>query len=285
MKLLKLCMFVMAAAVCSASAFAAQAMSSFTMQKYRDFTECRVQASKTIDYNAIIESYVKFEEEVLEQLSDHAIDLEQEKLFWESSVRLAKFEYIFNIKTDIKQERLSMKDQMERNENYISAHKKKDGVNPLFYMITADTTSCYMSFSVASAMFHGMRVKALYESAASAGTDMWAANLGLAQWMFYAPGFLGGGNKKAEKYFLAAIEASQTDAEKFYTCIYYAQFLFECGRKEECSAYMEKAAVLYPGSNYVAQIKKLNSSGTGLFTYNRKHSGVDKNTDPNAKDL
>ncbi|MBO4760033.1 MAG: hypothetical protein J5505_08245 [Spirochaetaceae bacterium] len=285
MKILKLCIFAMLAAVCSASAFAAQTMSSFTMQKYRDFTECRVQASKTIDCNAIIESFSKFEEEVLAGLPDQAVDLEQEKLFWESCVRLAKFEYIFNIKSDIKQERLLMKDQMERNENYISAHKKTDGVNPLFYMITADTTSCYMSFSVASAMFHGMRVKTLYETAASGGADMWAANLGLAQWMFYAPGFLGGGNKKAEKHFLAAIEASQTDAEKFYTYIYYAQFLFESGRKEECSAFMQKADTLYPSTNYIAQIKKLNNCGTGLFTYNRNHSGVDQNTDPDAKDL
>ena len=285
MKIIKQCVLLMVAAVCSGFAFAAQAMSSFTMQKYRDFTECRAQASKTIDSNAIIESYSKFEEEVLAGLQDQAVDLEQEKLFWESCVRLAKFEYIFNIKTDIKQERLLMKDQMERNENYISAHKKTDDVNPLFYMITADTTSCYMSFSVASAMFHGMRVKTLYENAASGGTDMWAANLGLAQWMFYAPAVLGGGNKKAEKHFLAAIEASQTDAEKFYTYTYYAQFLFEIGKEDECSAYMEKAAALYPGSNYIAQIKKLNNSGTGLFTYNRTHSGVDKNTDPNAKDL
>ena len=285
MKIIKLCVLLMVAAVCSGSAFAAQTMSSFSLQKYRDFTECRAQASKITDYNAIIESYSKFEEEVLAGLPDQAVDLDQEKLFWESCVRLAKFEYIFNIKTDIKQERLLMKDQMERNENYISAHKKTDGVAPLFYMITADATSCYMSFSVASAMFHGMRVKTLYENAASGGTDMWAANLGLAQWMFYAPGVLGGGNKKAEKHFLAAIEASQTDAEKFYTYTYYAQFLFEIGKEDECSAYMEKAAALYPGSNYIAQIKKLNNSGTGLFTYNRTHSGVDKNTDPEAKDL
>ena len=275
----------MAAFVCSASSFASKAMSSFTMQKYRDFTECRAQASKTTDYNAILESYSKFEKEVLAQLPAQATDLEQEKLFWESCVHLAKFEYIFNIKTDIKQERLSLKDQMERNEKYISAHRKKDGVAPLFYMITADTTSCYMSFSVASAMFHGMRVKTLYENSVSEGTNMWAANLGLAQWMFYAPGLLGGGNKKAEKYFLSAIKASQTNAEKFYTYTYYAQFLFESGKKDECSAYMEKASALYPGSNYIARIKKLNNSGMGLFTYNREHSGVDENTDPNAKDL
>jgi len=285
MKLLKTGLLIMATFALPLSSFAAKTMSAFTMQKYRDFTECRAQASKSTDYNAIIKSYSKFEEEVQAQLPSKAIDLEQEKLFWESCVHLAKFEYIFNITTDIKQERLSLKNQMERNEKYISAHKKKDGVAPLFYMITGDTTSCYMSFSVASAMFHGMRVKTLYETAADEGTNMWAANLGLAQWMFYAPGILGGGMKKAEKHFLQAIKASQTNAEKFYTYAYYAQFLFERGKKEDSSVYMEKAAALVPESNYIAWIKKLNAKGVGLFTYNREHSGVDKNTDPNAKDL
>ncbi|MBP5747819.1 MAG: hypothetical protein J6W63_05575 [Treponema sp.] len=285
MKVVKPCILIIAAFVCSVSSFATKAMSSFTMQKYRDFTECRAQASKSTDYNAIIESYGKFEKEVLAQLPAQATDLEQEKLFWESCVRLAKFEYIFNIKADIKQERLALKSQMERNEKYISAHRKKDGVAPLFYMITGDTTSCYMSFSVASAMFHGMRVKTLYENAVEGGTNMWAANLGLGQWMFYAPGLLGGSMKKAEKHFLAAVKASATDAEKFYTYTYYAQFLFETGKKSECSAYMDKANALVPGSNYLARIKKLNEKGTGLFTYNREHSGVDSNTDPDAKDL
>ncbi|MBR0123890.1 MAG: hypothetical protein IJM03_00920 [Treponema sp.] len=285
MKVVKPCILIMAAFVCSVSSFAAKAMSSFTMQKYQDFTECRAQASKSTDYNAIIESYGKFEKEVLAQLPAQATDLEQEKLFWESCVRLAKFEYIFNIKADIKQERLALKSQMERNEKYISAHRKKDGVAPLFYMITGDTTSCYMSFSVASAMFHGMRVRTLYETSAESSANMWAANLGLGQWMFYAPGILGGSMKKAEKHFLAAIKASVTDAEKFYTYTYYAQFLFERGKKDDALAYMQKADSLYPGSNYIARIKKLNANGTGLFTYNREHSGVDSNTDPDAKDL
>ncbi len=285
MKRLKNCFLIVFAFACQVSTFAAKSMSSYTMQKYQDFTECRVQASKSSDYKAILKKYSDFEEEVQAQLPSRAIDLEQEKLFWESCVHLAKFEYVFNVSSDIKQERLLMKDQMNRNEKYISAHKKKDGVAPLFYMITADTTSCYMSFSVASSMFHGMRVKKLYQTAVEEGTNMWAANLGLAQWMYYAPGIFGGGVKKAEKYFLDAIKASQTDYEKFYTYSYYAQFLFESGKKEECSGYMKMAEAICPGSNYIARLKKLNAAGIGLFKYNRDHSGVDNNTDPDAKDL
>ena len=285
MKVLKACLLIVIAFACPVSTYAAKSMSSYTMQKYRDFTECRVLSTKSTDYNSIIKKFSEFEAQVQAELPANAIDLEQEKLFWESCVHLAKFDYIFNVSSDIKQERLSLKDQMNRNEKYISAHKKKDGVAPLFYMITADTTSCYMSFSVASAMFHGMRVKTLYQTAAENGSGMWAANLGLAQWMFYAPGIFGGGNKKAEKHFLEAIKVSQTDYEKFYTYSYYAQFLFETGKKEECSIYMEKASSICPGSNYIARLKKLNASGIGLFTYNREHSGVDKNNDPNATDL
>ena len=285
MKVLKTCLLIIIAFACPVSSFATKNMSSYTMQKYQDFTECRAQASKTTDYKAILQKYSEFEAEVVSKLPANAIDLEQEKLFWESCVHLAKFEYIFNVSSDIKQERLSLKDQMNRNEKYISAHKKKDGVAPLFYMITADTTSCYMSFSVASAMFHGMRVKTLYQTSAENGANMWAANLGLAQWVYYAPGLFGGGTKKAEKYFLEAIKASQTNAEKFYTYSYYAQYLFEMGKKEECSTYLEKAGSLYPGSTYIARLKKLNANGMGLFTYNREHSGVDKNDDPNATDL
>lgn len=285
MKRLKNCFLIVFAFACQVSTFAAKSMSSFTMQKYQDFTECRVQASKSSDYNAILKKYSDFESEVQAQLPTRAIDLEQEKLFWESCVRLAKFDYVFNISSDIKQERLAMKNQMNRNEKYISAHRKKDGVAPLFYMITADATSCYMSFSVASSMFHGMRVKKLYQTAVEEGTNMWAANLGLAQWMYYAPGIFGGGTKKAEKHFLEAIKASQTDAEKVYTYSYYAQFLFESGKKEESSSYMKMAEAICPGSNYIARLKKLNAAGIGLFKYNRDHSGVDNNTDPDAKDL
>lgn len=285
MKRMKNCFLIVFAFACQVSTFAAKSMSSFTMQKYQDFTECRVQASKSSDYNAILKKYSDFESEVQAQLPTRAIDLEQEKLFWESCVRLAKFDYVFNVSSDIKQERLLMKDQMNRNEKFISAHRKKDGVAPLFYMITADTTSCYMSFSVASSMFHGMRVKKLYQTAVEEGTNMWAANLGLAQWMYYAPGIFGGGTKKAEKYFLDAIKASQTDFEKFYTYSYYAQFLFESGKKEESSSYMKMAEAICPGSNYIARLKKLNAAGIGLFKYNRDHSGVDKNDDPNATDL
>ena len=60
---------------------------------------------------------------------------------------------------------------------------------------------------------------------------------------------------------------------------------FELDKKDECSLYMLKAEAICPGSNYIAWLKKLNKAGQGLFTYNREHSGVDKNTDPNAKDL
>ena len=48
---------------------------------------------------------------------------------------------------------------------------------------------------------------------------------------------------------------------------------------------MKMAEAICPGSNYIARLRKLNANGMGLFTYNREHSGVDNNTDPDAKDL
>ena len=50
-----------------------------------------------------------------------------------------------------------------------------------------------------------MRVKKLYQTAVEEGTNMWAANLGLAQWMYYAPGIFGGGVKKGRNIFLTQL--------------------------------------------------------------------------------
>ena len=282
---MRLILFTILLIPLSSPLFAAKNMSEYTLQKYKDYTKCRAIWTTYPDANVILSELQVFLNEVLPNLPEKAIDAEQESLFWKSSVLVSTFEFSFNEKSDFKKERLALKDQIKLNEEYISAHKKTDGVSPLLYMITGDATSFYMSFSVASAMFHGMRVKKLYELASQNDSRGWSARLGLGQWLFYAPAVFGGGMEKSKSTFLAAVNAAQTNAEKFFTYLYYSQILFEDGQKELCNSYIEKAEALFPNSNLSKRIRRFNAQGISLYAFNREHSGAEKNTDPNAKDL
>ena len=49
--------------------------------------------------------------------------------------------------------------------------------------------------------------------------------------------------------------------------------------------FLNKAEKLYPGNRLTKQIKELNAKNVSFLQYNREHTGVDSNNDPNAKDL
>ncbi len=262
-------------------------MSPYTLQKYTEFTSKRAIWSTYTDANKVIQELDEFLAQVNAELPNQALDLEQEQLFWESSVRMGKFEYIFWTPgdVDLKKIRLELKDQMKRNKAFIDKRKKAKNTAPLLHMISGDVTGCYITFSIAAAIFRGYSVKTHYEDAIEGNTNIWAAHTGLAQWYFYAPGICGGSNKKAGKHFKAAVDCSKTDADKFYTYIYYSQFLFEDKQKDLAADYLNKAEKLFPGNRLTKQIKELNAKNVSFLQYNREHTGVDSNTDPNAKEL
>ena len=91
------------------------AMSPYTLQKYTEFTSKRAIWSTYTDANKVIQELDEFLDQVNAELPGQALDLEQEQLFWESSVRMGKFEYIFWTPgdVDLKKIRLELKDQMK----------------------------------------------------------------------------------------------------------------------------------------------------------------------------
>ncbi len=269
---------------------AAEKLSDYSLQKYQEFTANRIKWTTYTDNNVILKEIDAFMDEVYKELPYKALDYEQEKLFWESNYKVETFVYIFAVEDlDLKEVRLALKKQMQKDEDYISSHEKmkdaKGGVAPQMYILTADVTSCYMSFSVAAALFHGMRVKGLYATALKKDSSLWNANTGMGQWLYYAPGFVGGGLKKASKYFQAAYDVSAGEKDRFYTGVYLSQICFEAGDSIGCSKYLSEAEAICPESHHVKLVKRVNAKGYSLFYYNRHRTGVDENDDPNATEL
>ncbi len=266
--------------------FASEKISEYTLQRLRDFTALRAEFSSQKQAKDVMDKLKDFEDMTFAQLEKEALDYEQEKLILESYIMMERFVHVFNEPdTNLKDVRLKLKEMMKKNENWISQYGKKNGTNAWMYVMTGDVTSCYMTFSIASTMVHGMRVKNLYEMAVKANPCQWNANIDLGQWLFYAPGIFGGSKKKAGEMFKSAVEGADTDSEKYYAYIYYSQFLFENNKKEQASEILAKADEIIPGSFYVQNVRSMNENNSSLFTANRNRSGVDSNTDPNAKEL
>ncbi|GEM_PF-871138 len=269
---------------------AGERLSDYTLRKYQDFTGNRIRWTCITDNNVILSEIDAFIADVYRELPYKALDYEQERLFWESNYQVETFCYIFAVEDlDLKEVRLALKDLMKKDEEFISSHEKMKGPNggvaPQMYILTSDVTSCYMSFSVAAALFHGMRVKSLYAAALKKNPALWNANTGMGQWLYYAPGFVGGGLKKAAKYFQTAYEVSKDDCDRFFTSVYLSQICFEEGDKAGCAKYLKEAEAISPESHHVKNVKKQNAKGISLFYYNRHRTGIDENDDPNATEL
>lgn len=272
------------------SVFAGERLSDYTLRKYQDFTGNRIRWTCITDNSVILKEIDAFIAEVYRDLPYKALDYEQEKLFWESNYKVETFCYIFATEgLDLKEVRLALKDQMQKDEDYIASHEKMKGANggvaPQMYILTSDVMSCYMSFSVASALFHGMRVKNLYAAALKKNPSLWNANTGMGQWLYYAPGFVGGGLKKAAKYFQAAYDGATDSCDRFFTSVYLSQICFEQGDSASCARYLAEAEAISPESHHVKNVRKQNAKGVSLFYYNRHRTGIDENDDPDATEL
>lgn len=277
---MKKTIFVGLLALIAAPIFAGEKLSDYTLQKYKEFTSNRVKWTTYSDSNAILSEIDTFMGDVYRTLPYKALDYEQEKLFWESNYQVETFCYIFAKEgQDLTQIRLVLKDLMLKDEAYIEAHENmtgvRGGVAPEMYILTSDVTSCYMSFSVASSLYNGMRVKNLYEEALKKNPTLWNANTGLGQWLFYAPGLVGGSVKKAAQYFQAAYDGAECEGSRFFTSIYLSQIFFEMGDTAECAKYLAVAESICPDSHQLQLVKRQNTKGVSLFYYNRHRTGVD----------
>ncbi len=194
---------------------------------------------------------------------------EQEKLIIDSFYLLEKYNYIWENKENDKYLQNALLSQMDENFKFIS--ENKGNVNEWLYVITADTISCYMSYSpVSGAIKYGTKVKEFYEECLKLDAENSYCLTHIGQWYFWAPGIAGGSGKKALYYFEKGLNAAKNNAEKFYALIFLSQFLYENKDKSDAQNYLDSAKALFPKSVYLNEIQEYNNKGYSLFSYSKK---------------
>ncbi len=256
--------------------FAHAGISSYAEQRIAEFMKFRVEISSCATNKESLQLLAEFKNETDRNLPLHSIDVEQEKLIFDSFYVMERHHYMYD-EVD-KRPFLcdAMKLQMEKNETYLSKLKGKETANKWLYVLTGDVTSCYMTFSLSATLRYGFRVKELYEKALKLDSGLSYALTNLGQWMFYAPKIFGGGKKKALKCFSHAVESSRNDGEQFFSDIYMSQYYFDRKEMGLSKEFLEKASAYNQDSRYVEQIKMLNENGWSLFYYNRHRAGIDE---------
>lgn len=142
--------------------------------------------------------------------------------------------------------------------------------NPWVLVTSGNVIGCYMSFHpVKTALKYGYTQKDYYEACYKQKPDFAYGTTHLAQWYFFAPGMYGGSNKKAEELFLKAISTSSSLPEKYFTNVYISQFYCELKNQAASKKYLDAAETLFPGTEYIKRLRKMNSEGKTLFHYDK----------------
>lgn len=222
-------------------------------------------------------AYTKTDSEALDEIEvfmkDKYLPLkanfsEQENIIMENFYLTERYNYLQfdkNGGADISEKELLV--QLDKNTDYFARNKGND-FSPWNLVTSANVIGCYMSFHpVPAALKYGQVQKDYYKKAWEETGDFWYAGSHYAQWFFFAPGFYGGGKKKAETLFLKSLELAKTDTEKYYSNIFLSQFYFTEGNKKLSKEYLDKADTYLPGGRYVEFIRKINSQGKSTFEY------------------
>lgn len=255
--------------------FACEEISSYSEQRIAEFMKSRVEFSSCKSNMESMKLLDEFKRQTDQELPLHAIDIEQEKLIFDSFYVMERHHYMYDFEDKRPFLCDAMKSQMEKNEGYLSTLKGRENANKWLYVLTGDVTSCYMTFSLSATLRYGFHVKDLYEKALKLDSSLSYALTNLGQWMFYAPKIFGGGKKKALKCFSRAVESSKNDGEQFFSDMYMSQFYFDRKEMEKSKEFLEKASALNRKSSYLELIKILNENGWSLFYYNRHRAGID----------
>lgn len=254
--------------------FADELISEFTENKIAEFMTLRMKLS-TLDSNeAALAAIDDFEAQNAAALKEQAVDYEQEALIMYNFYELERFNYRFNDAAQRPSTKNMLQDLVQKDSAWYEAHDR-DKTNKWLNTLTGDAISCYMSFSWASVMKYGLKVKPYYEQSLEQDPDLAYTNTNIAQWYYYAPAIGGGSKKTARKYFERAVQVAKTDAERYFADIYLSQFLFEYKEFDEAKRLLDEADSLNPGSSYIATIRAENADGRSLYAYNRRRSKID----------
>lgn len=199
---------------------------------------------------------------------------EEAKLLLESIIIWERYNWLYELDPKSKDLEKIMVDLHKKLKDWIET---KEEVSPWGYCVVADITSSTLQYlSMGDAMKEGLNVKKYYEEALEEDDDMCWVFMNLAQWYFHAPGFAGGGKKKALTYFEKAAEEAETTPEKFFALLFLSQGLFENNRKDECKAVLSEIEEIVPGSSYVDFVKNLNAADFSLYYYIVNREKVEK---------
>lgn len=260
----------------AAPLFCSEKISDYAEQKILQILNPYVVFGLKATEESPLQRLMAWEAEVEHDLPSAAIDLEQERLIFESLFLMEKRHYQYDPKSPEMYKKL--KEQFKKNDQWISEHEK-EGINRWLYLFTGDMTSCYMMRSIPATLYYGLGVKRLYENAIKVDPSFAYGHINLGIWKYYAPGIFGGGAKKALKHYEAAAKGAKTDKAKYIANLYLSQYWFEKKDMEKCAEFLDKAEERSPGNKELALIRKVNTRGISLFEFNRSESGIDENTD------
>lgn len=261
-------------AMFSAVFIQAQELSENAKRLIDDFFNLRMTLSvyEENDTDSIISAIENFSESKKEKISYCS---EQEQIILENFFIMEKYNYLYKKDGQAKIQHEILGKQLKKINQFLEENKGLS-LNEYFYCTQADTTSCYMGYSIGDVLKYGATVKPLYEKALEANPNFSYALTNIGQWHYFAPKIAGGSKKKALEYFEKAQASAETPAQKYFADIFLSQLLFENKQFERCAELLDEAQSFCPQSTYLKKIRSANEAGLSLYEHNRKNSPLNE---------
>lgn len=232
--------------------------------KTRSFSSADEAISETKKYHESL-----LEEDIQSQLGDEA------KLVVDNLLVLQQYDYIYEKDADSPELEPFIVAQYEKIAAWNETHDVKSS-NPYYILSSGDLINSTMRFLQQSqAIKLGLQEKKDYDYVVEAYPDLSFGFINTALWYYFAPAIGGGSTAKASRYFQRAVECAQNSYEKFYSCVYYSQFLYEKDDAEGCEKYLSEAEKMLPGSRYLSLIRRMNKIGYSVLDYSNNRQKID----------
>ncbi len=220
----------------------------------------------SLDPAIAIERTDAYRKEVMANAESQALS-DETILILDTFLALETYNYLYERNQSDPAIRELIVPQVEKIDEWFSTHQDET-INKWLYCIAGDAISCSMAFMPKTkAMKRGLQIKEHYLKALEQDENFVYCLMNCGQWFFQAPAIGGGSKSKAKGFFEKAERLASTRAEKYYSKIFLSQFYFDAGNMEECRKLLDAATEIVPESNYIKQIKAVNSVGASLFYY------------------
>ena len=152
-----------------------------------------------------------------------------------------------------------------------------DKANPYYILSSGDLTNSTMQFlPQGKAISLGVQEKKNYDMVVAKYPKLAFGLINAALWYYFAPPIGGGSMTKAREYFSRASECAANNYEKFYSYVYYSQFLFENNDADGCEKYLKMAEELSPSNRWTPLIRRMNKISYSVLDYSNNREKIDK---------